>query len=257
METASFATSDGVDIAFRSWRPDAAGPTVILQHGFMSNAEINWEVTGVAAALLEAGHPVVALDARGHGHSGKPVDPDAYSLSRMAQDVVELADHLALEDFHLVGYSMGALVSGMVAAEDSRVCRLVLGGIGGAAADPASHEALDLIAVAEALDADDPAALSDPVGASFRAFADAVGADLAPLAAAARGHAGDVVPFERIPVPTLVLAGADDPIALHPAALVARIDHATLEVVPGDHLKAVSHPDFRFAIVRFLEAPPT
>lgn len=247
-----FAADDGVGIAYRTWG-GAQGTWVVLHHGFMSSAEINWERTRVVGALTESGFRVAALDARGHGRSGKPLQPSAYSLSRMADDLVGLVDHLELDAFDLVGYSMGALVSAVVATRDRRVRRLVLGGIGRAAADPDSDDAIDLIEIAEALEADDPDAIRSPGAASFRAFADSVGADLAPLAAAARGHAGDTVPFEEIPVPTLVIAGADDPLARHPAALVARIPDAVLEIVPGDHLRSVGHPDFRSALTTFLE----
>lgn len=250
-EDRRFTADDGVEISYSTWGEGGAG-WVILHHGFMSSAEINWEVTRVVGTLTEEGFQVAALDARGHGRSDKPLDSAAYSLSRMAGDLGSLVDSLELDAFDLVGYSMGALVSAVVATQDGRVRRLVLGGIGRAAADPASDDALDLVAIAEALEADDPAAITSPGPASFRAFADSVGADLAPLAAAARGHAGDTVPFEEIPVPTLVIAGAEDPIARHPAALVARIPNAVLEVVPGDHLRAVGHPDFRAAITTFL-----
>lgn len=246
-----FTADDGVEIAYRTWG-DEQGSWVILHHGFMSSAEINWERTRVVGALIGSGFRVAALDARGHGRSGKPIEPSAYSLPRMADDLIGLVDHLELDAFDLVGYSMGALVSAVVAIRDRRVRRLVLGGIGRAAAEPDSDHAIDLIGIAEALEAGDPAAVTAPGPASFRAFADSVGADLAPLAAAARGHAGDTVPFEEIRVPTLVIAGADDPIARHPAALVARIPDAVLDVVPGDHLRSVGHPDFRAAITAFL-----
>lgn len=246
-----FTTGDGVQISFQTWGEAAADP-VILHHGFMSSAEINWEVTRVVEALTASRHRVVALDARGHGKSDKPLEPEAYSLARMAADVVELADHLGVDTFDLVGYSMGALVAALVAADDPRVRRLVLGGIGRSAVEPDSDDALDLVTIAEALEAGDASSIESPVPASFRAFADSIGADLAPLAAAARGHAGDVAPFERIPVPTLVLVGADDQIARHPATLVARIPQAVLETVPGDHLRAVGHPAFRSALAAFL-----
>lgn len=250
-EDRRFTTGDGVAIAYHTWG-DGDGSWVILHHGFMSSAKINWEVTRVVAALTADGHRVAALDARGHGQSDKPLDPSAYSLERMADDVIELTDHLGLEQFDLVGYSMGALVSALVATRDDRVDRLVLGGIGRAAADPDSDDAVDLVAIAEALETGDPADIPSPGPASFRAFADSVGADLAPLAAAARGHAGDTVRFQQIPVPTLVIAGADDPIARHPATLVAQIPNSILEIVPGDHLRSVGHPDFRAAITDFL-----
>ncbi|WP_233160084.1 alpha/beta fold hydrolase [Pseudonocardia sp. MH-G8] len=49
----------------RIWRGGAGRP-VLLVHGLSSNARM-WD--GVAARLAESGHPVVAVDLRGHGAS--------------------------------------------------------------------------------------------------------------------------------------------------------------------------------------------
>ena len=49
-----FTTSDGIGIAYRTWNDDAAGPPVLLHHGFIANAHLNWEITGVIEALGEA-----------------------------------------------------------------------------------------------------------------------------------------------------------------------------------------------------------
>src|SRR5688500_20348076 len=49
----------------RSWRGGGGRP-VLLVHCLSSNARL-WD--GVAARLAEAGHPVVAVDLRGHGSS--------------------------------------------------------------------------------------------------------------------------------------------------------------------------------------------
>ncbi len=49
--------------------PDPARRPALLVHGLSSNARL-WD--GVAARLAAAGHPVAAVDLRGHGRSGKP-----------------------------------------------------------------------------------------------------------------------------------------------------------------------------------------
>ena len=102
-----FTTSDGIGIAYRTWNDAAAGPPVLLHHGFIADAHLNWGITGVIDALVADGRRVVAHDARGHGRSDTPHDPARYGEARMALDVAELADHLGLDAFDLVGYSMG------------------------------------------------------------------------------------------------------------------------------------------------------
>jgi pimeloyl-ACP methyl ester carboxylesterase len=103
------------------------GPPVLLVHGFAVNIEFNW--LGVIEDLARD-YRVVAFDCRGHGKSGKPHDPGQYGR-QMVDDAVRLLDHLAIERAHVVGYSMGSLIAGRVAAyHPDRVASLVLGGGG-------------------------------------------------------------------------------------------------------------------------------
>jgi pimeloyl-ACP methyl ester carboxylesterase len=81
------------------------GEPVVLLHGIGGSVQ-SWVDAGVFDALA-ADHRVIALDARGHGKSGKPHDPKQYGRE-MALDVVRLLDHLAIRQAHIVGYSMGA-----------------------------------------------------------------------------------------------------------------------------------------------------
>jgi pimeloyl-ACP methyl ester carboxylesterase len=113
--------------------------------------------------------------------------------------------------------------------------------------------------LAEALLADDPAAIRQPAAKGFRVFADRMRADREALAAIERSNAlRSPVRFEAIEVPTLVLVGDADSLIRPPEELVARLPNARLERIPGDHLTAVGHPRFARAIVRFLEenSPP-
>ena len=91
-------------------------PTVVLHHGFVADADSNWVATGVVEALIEAGRRVVAPDARGHGRSEKPHDPERYGEDRMARDLAALVELIGEPQVDLVGYSMGAVVSLLFAA---------------------------------------------------------------------------------------------------------------------------------------------
>ncbi len=250
-------TSDGIGIAYRTWGSGTDLPPVLLHHGFIANAELNWVLTGVVDALVEAGRSVVAHDARGHGRSDTPHDPALYGEARMARDVVELADHLGLDAFDLVGYSMGGVASVIAATEDVRIRRLVIGGIGSAIVECGGVDtrAMDRTALAEALeqsDAPDPADVADPGVAAFLTFVDAVGGDRLALAAQARSVHRQAIPVDRIAAPTLLIAGLDDELASRPEVLVAAIPDCRLAALPGDHMGALMGPDFIPTVIGFL-----
>ncbi|MBN2046629.1 MAG: alpha/beta hydrolase [Anaerolineaceae bacterium] len=54
-------------------------------------------------------HQMIAFSIRGHGESGMPpkVSRETLSLPRLARDVLELADHEQINQFHYVGHSLG------------------------------------------------------------------------------------------------------------------------------------------------------
>jgi pimeloyl-ACP methyl ester carboxylesterase len=86
------------------------GVPVVLLHGFTGSYTRHWETPGVMAALEKAGYRVIAMDCRGHGQSGKPVDSSQYGLE-MVGDVIRLLDHLKVERANVVGYSMGGAIA--------------------------------------------------------------------------------------------------------------------------------------------------
>src|SRR5208283_3252616 len=118
----------------------------------------------------------------------------------------------------LVGYSMGAVVALIFASSDGRVRRLVVGGVGSGVIEcgGVDRRSVSNESIIQALDAEDPATVQEPGARTFRLLADALGADRAALVAQARSiHRGGVA-LERIKAPTLVLAGAQDPLAVRP-----------------------------------------
>jgi pimeloyl-ACP methyl ester carboxylesterase len=247
----TFQASDGITLSYTSW---GDGRLVVLHHGFIADSRTNWVLPGIVDALVAAGRRVVAIDARGHGESEKPHDPAHYGEARMADDVIALADLLdEPAGYDLVGYSMGAIVSLIVATRDSRVRGVVAAGVGSAVVELGGVDtrAIGRAAMAEALLADDPATMS-PAAAGFRAFADAVGGDRVALAAQATALHAAPIPLRTITVPALVLAGRDDHLATRPEVLADAIPGAVLRVVPGDHLGAVREPDFLAALTGFL-----
>lgn len=82
------AVAEQVDLHARHWRSGDRRP-VVLVHGLASNARL-WD--GVASALATDGHPVVAIDLRGHGRSSKP--DSGYDVATVADDVHRVVDHV-------------------------------------------------------------------------------------------------------------------------------------------------------------------
>src|SRR3954470_20310605 len=105
----TYVASDGLKLRYviddysDPWRPPE---TLFLLHAAMGSSRrlYKW------APILARHFRVVRPDMRGHGETGIP-GPDQLSLERLAKDVVELADHLGVERFHLAGSSAGAIVA--------------------------------------------------------------------------------------------------------------------------------------------------
>ncbi|WP_103760311.1 alpha/beta fold hydrolase [Streptomyces sp. SM10] len=253
--TDELRTHDGLTLRYWSWsrNPDSALPPVVLLHGFAAHARLNWEGPGVVEALVARGRRVYALDARGHGESDRPHDDTHYGESLMARDVRLLIDRIGEDRVHVAGYSMGAVVAVLAAAQDTRISRLVAGGIGAGAVEVGGLDTrvMPPELVSAALTAEDAADAPERTRA-FRVLADTAGGDRLALAAQIRAVHRDALPLDRIKVPTLVLAGGSDPLATRPEVLASAIAGAELTVLPGDHLTAVRDPGFAGAIASFL-----
>jgi pimeloyl-ACP methyl ester carboxylesterase len=246
-------TADGVDIAYQV---AGKGPAVLLIHGFASSARINWVDTGWVRTLADAGYMAVAFDNRGHGASSKLYDPASYRIASMASDALRLIDHLELSRVAAMGYSMGARIAARLAIDHERALRgLVLSGL----AANLVRGLPDTERIAYGLESETPAAIEDPEVRKFRAFAEQSKGDLRALAACMRGNR-DMIALEDlggIDVPTLVVAGENDPTAGPVAPLVAAIPGARGVTLPGrNHMSAVGDKGHKVAVLEFLASLP-
>lgn len=80
-------------------------PTIILSSG-LGGAGAYWlpQIGALATSMR-----VVTYDHRGTGRTGGML-PDDYLIADMADDVLEIADHLKLDRFHFMGHALGGLV---------------------------------------------------------------------------------------------------------------------------------------------------
>ena len=97
----TFKTSDGVQL---SWLEAGSGQTLLMLPGWSQSAAL---FRDQFEGLSDQFH-CLALDYRGHGESEKT--DHGYRISRFAQDVQELLEHLQLGQVTLLGHSMGASV---------------------------------------------------------------------------------------------------------------------------------------------------
>jgi 3-oxoadipate enol-lactonase len=199
---------------------------------------------------------IVRFDLPGHGRSSAP--PGPYTMAGMAAEVLALLDHLGMGRFHYAGVSIGGAIGQQLALDHGdRLLSLAVCASAARFADPASWPARADTVQAEGTEA----MLASRPGTWFtHDFGRRHPAEAQRLldmlrATTAEGYAGCCEAIgafdvrDRLPdirVPTLALAGADDP-ATPPdmVRLIAdRIPGATLVVVPeAAHLVNAERPE--------------
>ena len=242
-----------VEIAYLD---EGEGDPVVLVHGFASTKNVNWVYPTWVSELRKSGRRVIALDNRGHGDSAKLYDPAQYSIPTMSGDVVALMDHLDIERADVMGYSLGGRMTAWLGRNaPERLRSAILGGIGIAMIEgggPGEN-------VAKALEAPSLEEVTDPVGRTFRAFADQTRSDRKALAACLRGSRRLMAKEEaaQISVPVLIAVGTADEIA--------GSAHALGEIIPGsevldiprrDHMRAVGDKVYKEGVLDFLSRRP-
>jgi acylglycerol lipase len=247
--TGFIAGARGRRIFWRSWLPGGA-PTavVVIAHGA---GEHSGRYEHVAAALVNAGYAVFALDHRGHGRSDGPralIEHVELTVSDLDQLVVlAAAAHPGLPVF-LLGHSMGAMIALRYApVHQDRLAGVILSGALAALEDvPAPlrlvGQLLSRIAPRTPLIAIDPSLVSrDP--AVVQAYREDPLVHHGKLPARTAAQIADTVgafpqTVGAITVPILILYGTAD--ALCPPAgsimLGERVGSADRTVTPYDGL---------------------
>jgi len=242
-----FQAGDGLTLAATT---TGEGPPVVLLHSFGFDAAL-WESTGVAGALAAAGRRAVALDCRGHGRSDRPVDPDRYGAARLAIDVSELLDHLAIEQADLVAFSMGSFVGLQVLQSERRFHRAVLAGVGGAALKPVLFEGVDQLPRDLTPDAARP--LLGTLAPHLRHRLAEGAADASALLEVLRaGFSPTSKDFSSVAAEVLLLCGTEDD---DPTRLAEALPRAHVRRIEADHGSTLDHPELVPAILEFLSLP--
>ncbi len=257
----TFEASDGTTIHYQV---QGRGDPIVLLHGITSSGDSNWRATGIIDRLAEE-FQVIAVDQRGHGQSGKPHDPAMYG-EQMARDVVELLNHMKLQQANVIGYSMGGYITmKLVALAPDRLMSAVVAGAGWSHADLRDQDLFDDLAGSlEAGKGVGPLvellwpAEQPPTPEQLQAMGNMMLGTNDPMALAAvvRGMAGLDVSAALLrvnQVPILNIIGSEDPLKPSADALVGVMGDHRLHVIEGaNHLTTLLNPEFIDTVRAFL-----
>ena len=243
---------------------DAAAPALILGNSLGTTLEM-WEPQ---VAVFAGRFRLIRYDTRGHG--GSPVTPGPYSFEDLGQDVLAVLDALSVERAAFCGISMGGHTglwlgihagprfnaiavcnsAAKIGTEQAWNERAAMVRADGAAAMRALADSAPGRWFTEDFAQAHPAVVQRAQGWIAGTDPEGYAACCEALAASdLRGSLG------RIATPTLLLAGASDPVTTvaDAQAMQAAIPGAQLAVVPASHLSNLEAPlAFDQAVLDFL-----
>ncbi|MGD0503777.1 MAG: alpha/beta hydrolase [Steroidobacteraceae bacterium] len=241
-----FEARDGARLAYREL---GEGRPVVLIHGFVSTAMVNWVRYGHAEKLAKSGFRVIMPDLRGHGDSAKSHDAAAYPPDVLTDDGLALIEALELADYDLGGYSLGARTSVRMLARGAAPRRTIVAGMG-----------LEGIVNSQGRGEFFRRVLNHPgtfprASAEWmaEAFLKTVGGDRIALLAvldSAVDTPRDAI--GRVEIPVLVAAGVEDVDNGSAAALAQAFARGRYAELPGNHMSTVARPELGTAMVEFL-----
>jgi pimeloyl-ACP methyl ester carboxylesterase len=230
------ARSRGFRVSFEDV---GTGPALVLVSGFAWPAS-SWADLGYLDPLVRSGYRVLTVDPLGHGLSEKPYAWEAYQAPEIGSDIVAAMDAADVQRAVLWGYSRGAALATMAAAEHpDRVAALIAGGLTWIG-PPAPQEGVSPLV--EALQRgswpDFWTELGEPISEADRQIMEA--SDPRAMAAVdiARARSTYAPDPTRIDVPTLLYYGSNDSWA--PVEAAAKAFGLEPRMLPGhDHSGAV------------------
>ena len=89
------------------------GTPVLLLHGWLFSADLNWGLT--YRQLADSGYRVLAIDHRGHGRGLR--SRAKFRLADCAEDCAEILKAVDAEGTIIVGYSMGGAIAQLMAIQ--------------------------------------------------------------------------------------------------------------------------------------------
>lgn len=242
-----FLSFDGVRIG---WHELGAGKPIILLHGLFSSGDMNWRRYGAAAEIAGAGFRVIMPDFRAHGVSAAPHEAEAYPIDVLSMDIEALVKHLGLHEFDLAGYSLGARTAARLVVRGLAPGRLILSGMGLAGLTGGTDRAAMFLNIIANPDSFAP---GTPEAAAV-AFMKTNNVDGVAVSHVLRSQISTPLEAVRaIAIRTLVLCGRNDQDNGSAPDLAMELPNAALVEIPGNHMSAVTKPDFGTAIAAWLQ----
>ena len=242
----TFQSFDGTELALHRL---GEGPAVVLLHGLFSSAEMNWVKFGHAERLAAAGFEAIMPDLRAHGASAAPHEAEAYPGDVLARDCRAVIDHCALEDYDLVGFSLGSrtVLRAVLAGLTPR--NLVLCGMGLEGLTGWDRRADFFI---DAIDRFDEVRQGDPAYFAVQ-FMKTMKVDrIAARLLLQSVEDTEIEELSAMTIPTLVVCGDKDRDNGSPQALVEALPNARFAEIPGTHMSSVTEAAMGEAIVSYL-----
>lgn len=121
-------TTDLGNVAGIEWAGPAGAPVIIALHGWLDNA-----ASFIPLANYLKDYRLIALDLPGHGFSDHKPIADFYALSDYARAVSQAIENLDIGEYWLLGHSLGAIVSTLLALTEKSmkgvICLDAIGGL--------------------------------------------------------------------------------------------------------------------------------
>ncbi len=258
-------SAGGVELRYR-WDGPPGTPVVLLSNSLGTSAAM-WDPQ---VAALSPYCRVLRYEHRGHG--GAPAPGGAWTVADLAADALALLDALGLETVAVAGLSLGGMVAMSLAARHpARVSRLALLCTAPSLPPPSAWQERAQTVRAGGLAPLVPAQLGrwftpgfpdrhPEVAALVTAMFSVADAGAYAACCEAIGAMDQRESVTSIAAPTLVVAGAADPVTPPAVALslAAAIPGAALAVVPGAaHLATLEQPEqVGSLLVDHLVGPP-
>lgn len=240
-----------------------SGPALVFSNSLGTNLHM-WDVQ--AEALADT-YRIIRYDSRGHGQSAAPAGD--YTMDELGGDLVALLDHLGVDRFRYCGLSKGGMVGQWIGTHiGDRIKRLILSNTSSHMGPAELWDDRIRAVMSKGMEAMTEAVIDRWFTKGFQVSnpgdVDVVRTML--LTTPPQGYAGcsaairdmnQTETIRAINVPTLVIAGAEDPATPpdHARIIAENIPGAKLHIIENAaHLSNIEQPgEYNATIAEFLK----
>ena len=202
-----YAAANGLN---QYYEEEGSGPPLVMLNGAFGAIDSTYNSWWALRTFLAQRFRVVHVEARAHGRTDNPGGRDSYTTPTLAADIAALIELLDLAPAHLVGFSLGGIVGLELALVHPQVVRSVVG-IGAFYMEDAKTlvglHGFDL----DRVEQENPDWAADLARRHDPHHGPGHWRDLLRWNTTPEVHPHTAEDLERITVPTLWIAGDDDP----------------------------------------------